>query len=591
MQEQQSKLKLASKYCDIYFIRKGETDEKNATKKSVNENTKTTDPESRVALMSNLFINTKEFKLSPEDSAVFNKGLKIYNEMTGRLFPNKIRYEAFVGLYKYAEDEFTDKITRIRDGLSFLDGENLEKEVELLLFIMKDPSINSHQRFFCPLAIFNAGLVLESQDGFSYLAKDKTLNYTQRVESCRYLVFSEEDRYYNTAKKVLADITNTMSISSSKRYEIISSFNSKTGLSTIYNSNVLNVEFKEDLIYDLQKSFFNNKENDERDRILSGSVLLELSLTTEEERNNVVDELLNMASQFKKLSPEERKSMNKDDLEEIRNKCGDAADVVLRLGNSSQKNMAREVLEYLGQTDENALSSIYSDAQNVHNESITEAINTFIEKILLTAEGTIEKYDDVRQEIDEMIYKADLNPKDKNAVFKALHRISVDTAKFTQHNITSSELLIHVWMKVKSHSNSDELKKRLIEELKDTSSTCSTGYSGRLVNVLSGYYGNLTLSWKDQVIANMSARIQKRIQSIGDEDYSTSIIMGMTETSDSEDRRNYMKFLTENLLTVYKELYQEFIDYIKEDEFNSHFKMGLIKWGLDPANKDFSLPF
>jgi hypothetical protein len=59
------------------------------------------------------------------------------------------------------------------------------------------------------------------------------------------------------------------------------------------------------------------------------------------------------------------------------------------------------------------------------------------------------------------------------------------------------------------------MKNRLLEELIEMSGTCSSGFASRLVNVISGFGDfNITISWKDQIIANFSGRLNARINNI-----------------------------------------------------------------------------
>jgi hypothetical protein len=61
----------------------------------------------------------------------------------------------------------------------------------------------------------------------------------------------------------------------------------------------------------------------------------------------------------------------------------------------------------------------------------------------------------------------------------------------------------------------DYTKKRLLEELIDMYGTCSSGFSSRLVNVISGYGDfNLNISWRDQIIANFTGRLNARARDI-----------------------------------------------------------------------------
>ena len=63
------------------------------------------------------------------------------------------------------------------------------------------------------------------------------------------------------------------------------------------------------------------------------------------------------------------------------------------------------------------------------------------------------------------------------------------------------------------------MKKRLLEELEEMSGTCSSGFASRLVNVISGFGDfKLTISWRDQIIANFTGRLNARARDITNDD-------------------------------------------------------------------------
>ena len=68
---------------------------------------------------------------------------------------------------------------------------------------------------------------------------------------------------------------------------------------------------------------------------------------------------------------------------------------------------------------------------------------------------------------------------------------------------------------IENHSNSEELRKRLKEELNEMGNYCSTGYLARLVNVVQGFVENENLIIKianeQEIFAKLKTRVGKRL--------------------------------------------------------------------------------
>ena len=518
----------------------------------------------------------------PSKYGEFNKGLKIFNKLiTNNLLSINIRVRSLLELSKITIDEANDKIARIRDSISFLKDDELYNEIKMLSTLIEYPQINSHERLLCAVCIYNHNFIEMCYNLFSRLANDISVLINYRVEATRYLLYSEVSEYIKTAKKCLKSLIHSHDYSSEYRYNIIAGFITSTGLATILNREKLNVVYDEKFLYQLQKKFFWDIENGWRERILSGQHILDMKSVSQKIKDKIAQELLKIAKEVE----------IEDNPEETENIRADAAEVVLQRGNKEQRQEARSIIHNLGFLvggDKRVKSltekqkTVYSDRQNVHDSSINRSVNEFIEKIVMKNEDKVDSYSNVHIEVTNLIYKSNLNPNKRKKAFKSLNRISIDTATFTDAKITVAELFVHIWQLMKKHEEDefDILKTRLLEELIDMADTCSSGHAARLVNILSGYDVELKISWKDQIHANMAARMQKEIQSIEDEKLQEQVVLGMVDPDDSNAFGAFITFIEEHMPQLKKELYDEFVGdgYINEHDFECYFEEGTSEW-------------
>ena len=170
-------------------------------------------------------------------------------------------------------------------------------------------------------------------------------------------------------------------------------------------------------------------------------------------------------------------------------------------------------------------------------------------------------YNQVAKLIESM--EDSLSHAQKVHAHRSLNRIGIDTAKFTKYKLSSSLIFCHVWKKIVSHKNVNELKTRLVEELIDMADTCSSGHCTRLVNVLSYYEeDSIMMRIEDQLKANINARFNARVKAC-DEEKMNRLLIGMIvndyENENEEQRSEYLQFIEENSPSLRKELYMEFV--------------------------------
>ena len=116
----------------------------------------------------------------------------------------------------------------------------------------------------------------------------------------------------------------------------------------------------------------------------------------------------------------------------------------------------------------------------------------------------------------------------------------------------------------------------MVEELVDMADTCSSGHSGRFINVLSIYDDTIRISWDDQIKSNIVGRLNAKIRDIKDEELQAQVSLGMLEDADEDDKKAYTQFIEKTLKDIKEELHGEFVGegYVKEKEFLIAFAEG-----------------
>lgn len=516
-----------------------------------------------------------------------NKAVKIYTELclTSTIDP-EAKVEVIVSFLRSIPEEGREMLIRIRDMIPFCKGQEQDRLVRLLVLICKNPCIDSHERSITATTLYNHAFLDVCFECFEAIAADKAVLVQYRVEACRYLFGSEIQDNKEISQECLIEILESMALPSDYRYKIITGFISRTGFSTFLNTQKIRIPYDEEFVYGLQSCFFYEEKNGVRERILSGQHMLGMKCVEKEEKDRIATILLGIAE-------------HEDYEENIR---ADAADVILRLGTTEQVEKAREIITNLGYSalgkgnKKNILDrvkTIYSNTQNIHDETIAECVVKFIEKLIKNHTET-RPYHEVQQEVVNLLKARTeeetedgeplLDNKKKFSALSALNRVSIDTATFTKHNVSISEVFIHVWTKIVSYPASSDVRKmlenRLIEELVEMGDTCSSGHAGRFVNVLSAVDADLRISYESQIVANIAGRINARIRAIEDSDLKASISMGMLPDAEEEDVSSFKNFISTALPELHDELYKEFVGekYISDEEFEKFFASGAEQW-------------
>lgn len=193
--------------------------------------------------------------------------------------------------------------------------------------------------------------------------------------------------------------------------------------------------------------------------------------------------------------------------------------------------------------------TVYDDGQNVHNTSINEGVKEILRELCKEHSSAIQvscrtsNLNDVSKRLTELSREKSLVTRQK--IRGTVDRIMIDTSKF-ECDTNLCDILIMVWMKIKSSDHKEELEKRLVEEMEEMNGMCATGHLSRLVNVLSGFFDNMSIkiSFKDQIKNYVYTHYNKILSSM-DESVMERIIDEMTEST-IDKKVSLMKMVKDN---------------------------------------------
>lgn len=424
--------------------------------------------------------------------------------------------------------------------------------------------------------------------------------------------------YKKQSLQYFCNIINNLKLDCDYRYKTILSLENKEIPARVY------------FIKESALLFFKNQNNRTLYRILAGQYLIQKTKIKGKELEQTELTLMSFAQD--------------PDLDY--NLRADAADVVLQLGSEENKKTAREIIMILGRQDGD-VKTIFDNAQNVHVDEIEQSVLKAIEflsgismKTLSGVPGTAQiTFEYVKKQIEEELEKSKpKEPKRKTKKYKeekknydekedkikiSLNRIYMDRALYSNYNCSLLHILLKIWTYLSTHESCEDMKNRLLEELNDMSGTCSSGFASRLVNVISGYGDfNLTISWRDQIVANFTGRLNARARDIASEEhiqkngklynfrecnyigcdvenddhrsddaqhkkkllnmlekFQENVLEEMTVNSNEfAARKNFLKFFRKNMLGIRQELYEEFKEHIPDTDFDLYFRAAIATY-------------
>lgn len=245
----------------------------------------------------------------------------------------------------------------------------------------------------------------------------------------------------------------------------------------------------------------------------------------------------------------------------------DAVDVLL----SSKRILPGGVssaVRILAELGGRAARTVYDNQQNVHSSEIEASAMGILNALPLTGPSV--------DSIEKLLSERSLTQNQKEGVELALNRIRVD--RRAPHSLSS--ILSRVVAYILPHEHVDEMLKRLVEELVDGCSVCSSGLAVRLLNVLSGFDDfAIRISFGDQIVANFATLLNNTIMNIPNAYLIEDILTQMAiPTEHFEQRSDFLDFLAQNIGSLRTSLYEEFKDNVSESDFDEYFKKALLTY-------------
>lgn len=339
--------------------------------------------------------------------------------------------------------------------------------------------------------------------------------------------------------------------------------------------------------------FLNNKENHIRQRISAASVIYgSKSLSSIDSADGETSETDALAI-MKKEALDFLFSVGEDttQVEDVR---GDALDYILRLSKGEVKRRANKlVLELGAEADSsgnkslsNKIKTIYRNTQNVHDENVSGAVLEFIEQM----DPTIDTFSfvEVVGSLGKYYQKKEISAQDRYRARTALFRIESDSSTFGENNFSVKKIFTYIWTLIQAFRNFEEpikaydkkfsgeeaadlLEEKFVNALIEMGETCSSGHVSRLVQVMEGFGFKITISYHEQVIANVSGRIAAKAASVTDPELKEALEMGVLEEAEEEHKTAYHDWLTKELSSLDKILSKEFAGLMSKSDYQAAF--------------------
>lgn len=239
--------------------------------------------------------------------------------------------------------------------------------------------------------------------------------------------------------------------------------------------------------------------------------------------------------------------------------------------------------------------TIYENAENIHFNSVQKSAERTLlfletkprsEKNLSQIKHALidilsEREDDTKgewyygMELDEM-YGKSRNDRYISTLRFAFRRIRHDKCKYGNTNVTLADIVSILYEYCSTHpTDSEFLINRLIDELMDSSMTCSSGYAYRMANVLTGVSDfGIRIDYCDQMKAKFYKMLVDEIKNLSNCDDILEEMM--LPSSSSWARPAFLTVLREKYLSIRDSLYEEYKTYMDDDEFDLNMRISLI---------------
>jgi len=180
-------------------------------------------------------------------------------------------------------------------------------------------------------------------------------------------------------------------------------------------------------------------------------------------------------------------------------------------------------------------NKVYSDGQNIHNSSIQKSFGNSLGNLLKDKNKmTLDECKKHILECDEL----------EEPVKRELLNYCDDETEHGVYLVKFDEVFQYVISRIVRHSESIEMFKILNEEIKDTICKCFTGRMTRLVNVLNGFYDDISIQiGSNEQISNIIVMLKEKYE--GDE-LVKQVRLAMEEREyDNETIEEWLTFVEE----------------------------------------------
>lgn len=326
--------------------------------------------------------------------------------------------------------------------------------------------------------------------------------------------------------------------------------------------------------------FTENPENHIRFRLMTASVLYQSDLETSREDGY----------QFLMKVAEDRSHV-----EDVR---ADALDMILRLSGPKRPDQRHKALKMIielgreaadaGSTNvSNRVKTIYQNSQNIHDKTISGSVAEFIETI--DSRKDTYSFSDIEKDLVGLYKEYKLNELQKKQARAAIYRCSIDHSLFGEEHFTVKKIFTYVWTVIQNYREVEKvedpgggpaltgekvaelLEKRFVDALVEMGDTCTTGHVARLVYVLEGFGVAVKISFREQIIANVSARITAIARDQKDPKVREILDLGVMEDADPAIREAYTTWMRKELTKLEEVLAKEFKSYVKRSYFDEAF--------------------
>lgn len=472
------------------------------------------------------------------------------------------------------------------------------------------PLLSSLVRTDLILAVYNLGLFTQAYDGMVKMVGDPALTVSCAMELCRFLATTRRPAYHAAFLAAVTSMIHAPRVPWKYKYECLAKLDSRSGVRSVMNADVIPVvpclALLETVYQTLALHALALREGDTSvvDRVTYGGMAAGAYLSVREERtargepgkeeegDDAVERALLKVAQMQGIPGRQR---------------ADLADVLLSKGGVEARIQGRGILHEVGHGAAgggrgprwgvpgiSGIRTLYEDAENVHDETLAESGEAFLETLAQEAAhggSPLGTWKDTLTSIKALLQEAatagKVLPASVTDAERALDRIAVDRTTATSQRLTLAEVLVLVWGKVTSPAcapHASLLKERLVEELTEMNvsdaSGCTSGHFMRMVNVFTSVTeGGLRISWDSQIRGNVAGRVDASLRR-GTDRVREVVAEGAMDDPTPAEQDAYVAWAASIRRALWAELVHEFVTsgHVALDVFRAAFATAFTRY-------------